>query len=97
MNNRIGKLLVPQLYARKASMSELRSLFSVFYPFRIMAAGIKKDEVLMFGISPFFEEITYDPKTRGYPTYKAVFQDGEFGKEFVKFEEIKFKNKRRCL
>lgn len=78
-------------------MSELRSLFSVFYPYKIMAAGIKTDEVLMYGVSPFFEEITYDPKTRGYPTYKAVFQEGEYGKEFVRFEEIPYKNKRRSL
>ena len=97
MNNRIGKLLLPIFYSKTASMSELRSLFSVFYPYKIMRAGLDNKHVLMFGVSPFFEEIDYDPKTRGYPTYKAVFQEGEYGKEFVRFEEIPYKNKRRSL
>ena len=74
MNNRIGKLLLPIFYSKTASMSELRSLFSVFYPYKIMRAGLDNKHVLMFGVSPFFEEITYDPKTKATQRTKPSFK-----------------------
>lgn len=93
MKKRIGKLLLPDRYVMDHPPAELRSLFSIFYPYKIMSLALDRGMVLMYGISPFFEERPDDPRKYGYPTYEPIYKDGEYGREVIGFQKVNYKVK----
>ena len=87
---RYGKIMFKRGWVENASQSELRTLFSNFYPVKIAPDLRTLDNFVYYGYSPLFAETERNPGYKGYPCYEPIWEKGEYGKELAGFKKTQF-------